>query len=116
MDEHPIIESGTVGEPDVEPAQEDAVRQPAEVNFARIVALVLAGAALAIGTIIVVVVAVTSYAEGRERGHIALANGIDVVDARFWCTEVARDHTKPGSAMGAWDVPWIWGCQRVLGE
>ena len=119
MDEQPIIESDVVDDPVDESEQSEQAlsgREGGEVNFARVVVLVLASAALAIVTIVLVIVAVTSYAEGRERAQLALQDGIDVVDARFWCTEVARDHTRPGSALGAWDVPWIWGCQRALGD
>lgn len=108
MDEHPIIESATVTE---QPTESGESTQP----FALVVATVLGVAALTIGLMVSLVVAWSSYSAGSERGRLALQNGMPVDDPEEWCREVAVDHSRPGSAMGAWDVPWIWGCHRALG-
>lgn len=89
-------------------------RDPEERRFVLVVALVLGAAVALIAFSVVVIVWFDSYNNGHSRGEASRNQPIPDDDVAAYCEGLAEDTTKPGSADGYWDLPWVWGCKRAL--
>jgi hypothetical protein len=100
---------------DPAPTAAQASAKEEEPTFGLVVAGVLGGAVALIAFIVVVVVWFDSYSTGSARGDQAREQGIPASQAESHCNAIAKDLSRPGSAAGYWDMPWVWGCKRALG-